>query len=983
MKRQAGAARRYQQKEGEYRELLERVLLGRYLALASRLADLKAGVEAATAREAEMLAELHRDDAELAAGRERLEALARAVADRERRQAELAATIEGRQEFIKGNRQRLQELGEQAAQGRALAERRGQEVERFAETLIELEGRRAELAGERDQAAAAVDDDEQRIAAAERDLRQVAARVESLRSELLAAAAEINAARNRAHQAQIELEKGNYRRHRLEEEAEQHAAELAQAAEAVELAREKVAGLDGTLAERAAEQGKVQAALEATMRREAEASEAKRQLEGEISGARQRQRILAELSRAHAQRRAALEQALAAAGVEPRYLASQAQAVEGWERSLDVFLGSLADAVVLEAEASPLALARALAGGSTGASLLARRDPQQVAEALPAIDDPAIVLSLGEALALPEDVAAALPPAFLVRDAADAERLARRHPGLAFLSREGVWVEAGTFHVDGEVATPGVLERERDLATLGRRDPAASRSQLEEATASLERLVAERATLARDSQPPRRARSPSSARSWPWPAPARRTPPPATAASPPRARRLRPSSEEIGREIERVAERRPLSPASSPRPRAATSSSRRASTAPRPRSMRRRRRARACAPRAPAAVAGWSSRGAAGVARPRHARACARRSMGAAVRSAPGGRRPARLGGRRAEIEAAVEKAEAELQAALEARAAAQDDALDEAGAARPPAPRDARARGAHRGAARAARRRALRGRGAARLPGGLAAGRRAPAPHLRRGVRPRGAGESGGGGRRGAGDDAWPRRAGGGASAHQGDARAARAGQRPRRPGARRAGGAPDVPHHPARRRGRLGREPEEDDQGDQPGVERALRARPSRRSTRHFGEIFARLFRGGEAEMRLLDEDDVLESGIEIVARPPGKRPQNLMLLSGGEKALTAIALLFALFRTKPSPFCILDEVDAPLDDVNTPRFVDLLKEMARDTQFIVITHNKLTMEVAASLYGVTMEEKGVSKLVSVQIDEVQPEERQAATA
>ena len=126
----------------------------------------------------------------------------------------------------------------------------------------------------------------------------------------------------------------------------------------------------------------------------------------------------------------------------------------------------------------------------------------------------------------------------------------------------------------------------------------------------------------------------------------------------------------------------------------------------------------------------------------------------------------------------------------------------------------------------------------------------------------------------------------------------------------------------------------------------------------------------------MRLLDEEDILESVIEIVARPPGKRLQNLMLLSGGEKALTAIALLFALFKTKPSPFCILDEVDAPLDDINTLRFLELLRKMAHDTQFVVITHNKLTMEAANLLYGVTMQERGVSNLVSVELDDVQPE-------
>ena len=149
-----------------------------------------------------------------------------------------------------------------------------------------------------------------------------------------------------------------------------------------------------------------------------------------------------------------------------------------------------------------------------------------------------------------------------------------------------------------------------------------------------------------------------------------------------------------------------------------------------------------------------------------------------------------------------------------------------------------------------------------------------------------------------------------------------------------------------------------------------------------KNFNEVFTELFRGGEAEMRLLDEEDVLESGIEIVARPPGKRLQNIMLLSGGEKALTAIALLFALFRTKPTPFCILDEVDAPLDDANVLRFADLLKSYSRNIQFLVITHNKITMEAASTLYGVTMEERGVSKLVAVELDDIHPE-RQAASA
>jgi chromosome segregation protein len=137
-------------------------------------------------------------------------------------------------------------------------------------------------------------------------------------------------------------------------------------------------------------------------------------------------------------------------------------------------------------------------------------------------------------------------------------------------------------------------------------------------------------------------------------------------------------------------------------------------------------------------------------------------------------------------------------------------------------------------------------------------------------------------------------------------------------------------------------------------------------------FQEVFPRLFRGGTAELRLTDEQDLLETGIEIVVQPPGKRLQNVNLLSGGEKALTAVALIFSIFLIKPTPFCMLDEVDAPLDDANIGRFNEMVREMSAVSQFIIITHNKRTMEIADSLYGVTMEEPGVSKLVSVRINE-----------
>lgn len=137
-------------------------------------------------------------------------------------------------------------------------------------------------------------------------------------------------------------------------------------------------------------------------------------------------------------------------------------------------------------------------------------------------------------------------------------------------------------------------------------------------------------------------------------------------------------------------------------------------------------------------------------------------------------------------------------------------------------------------------------------------------------------------------------------------------------------------------------------------------------------FDRMFRTLFGGGRTELKLTDPDDVLESGIEIVVQPPGKRQQNLLLLSGGERALTAAAMLFALLTVRPSPFCVLDEIDAALDESNVRRFCDVLREFSHRTQFIVVTHNRGTMEAASTLYGVTMEESGVSRVLSCSLDD-----------
>jgi chromosome segregation protein len=137
------------------------------------------------------------------------------------------------------------------------------------------------------------------------------------------------------------------------------------------------------------------------------------------------------------------------------------------------------------------------------------------------------------------------------------------------------------------------------------------------------------------------------------------------------------------------------------------------------------------------------------------------------------------------------------------------------------------------------------------------------------------------------------------------------------------------------------------------------------------HFGSLFPRLFGGGDAKL-IMTGEEILDAGVQVMAQPPGKKTTTIHLLSGGEKALTALALVFAIFQLNPAPFCLLDEVDAPLDDTNTERFCEMVKDMAKVTQFVFISHNKITMEMAQQLVGVTMQELGVSRLVAVDIEE-----------
>ena len=152
--------------------------------------------------------------------------------------------------------------------------------------------------------------------------------------------------------------------------------------------------------------------------------------------------------------------------------------------------------------------------------------------------------------------------------------------------------------------------------------------------------------------------------------------------------------------------------------------------------------------------------------------------------------------------------------------------------------------------------------------------------------------------------------------------------------------------------------------------GETRDLLASTFDKVNEHFGRMFPELFGGGNAQLKMTGEE-ILDAGVQVIAQPPGKKNQSIALLSGGEKALTAIALVFAIFQLNPAPFCLLDEVDAPLDDANTERYAKLVKSMSKETQFLFISHNKIAMEMAEQLIGVTMQEQGVSRIVAVDME------------
>ena len=1051
LKRQASAARRYQAKEGEYKDLLKQVLLGRWSLQKDQLDALNRRLEELANQDAELAANLGRDEAALVAGREELDRLAQVLAQRHQVVAELAATIEGRQEFIKGSRQRSSEMTRQLTRGRQQAEERRKQSTELDTSLGNLDQRTREVIEERDEAARQVAEDDRKIEAATREVQAAEARVEGLRREMMESITQVNQIRTRLQQEIVEIEKQTYRLRYLDDERQRLDKQLAEAMGVLNEANEKIQSAERGLEESVQLKARMEQDLDALLRREAEISDERRHLETHLAGLRQRQKILVQLSQEHEAKRRALRRTLASIGIEePVFLADRLQPADGWEEPIDHFLGALADAVLVDDAASGLQAAKALsAAGAVGVFV----HPLPDGAPLPDLENEALAYSLAEALDLPDDLARSLPPAFLVDKAEDAERLAADHPGIAFLSREQVWARGGSLWVQGKEAAPGVLARESELVSIAEEIPETERL-LEAAKASLQQMVQERTRLASEIQKVEAKASDL-----------RRE----IAVGQARRQDVENRRKKIALEHSTVADeqdelRRGLSERTTGRSDLTEQL--------------------ATAEKNHEALQQGFERGQAEVEAAKETRE--------ALRTEGAGRRgrlqlleerlesqnqevlrvrrqityteeqlkiwaqeDTTLDRRLGELQTSIEGAESELQNALDRRAGAQDAVLEQQRIL------DDKREDAKVLEARVHRLRQERDtlRGQISSQQVEQAGARQDAEHLSASYR-----------------DAFKMYLPGTkpeqAKALEAEILARReeemeaaetepvedtidsapAAEAP----AETLDSSPAHPADPQQEEGDAteteGAEPAlseqelaalmPEDEAEVPKLNRGRLAdlegelarckailerlgpvnvlaakeyeeqeergtflRKQRKDVaasveslkqtiaeinelsserfkstfeqvnRVFGETFQRLFRGGEAQMRLFDEEDVLETGIEIIARPPGKRPQNIMLLSGGEKALTAIALLFALFQSRPSPFCILDEVDAPLDDANVLRFIETLQEMAQDTQFLVVTHNKLTMEVAASLYGVTMEEKGVSKLVQAEMEDLHP--------
>ncbi len=973
LKRQANAARRYTERQEAYKDVLRQVLEGRWWTIHGRLADLGSQIDALVATEAESSAKLLEKEATYAELRERLETLSHRLADGHGLVAGLAATIEGKQEFLKGSRSRLQEIAERLASGQATADRRGERVQQLNSTLGEFVERRVKLADERESAASELNEDEARISEVEALVSRAEGELVSLRDRLVASINSLTSLRNAHHRQQVDREKGELRRRHIEAELDRKTTDLEAARQTRDASRSQVEKHQGAAEGLENQLEQISGVLAETGRLKSQTQDRAGVLKDEIHALQQRRQLLYELGEKQVERRSLLQQALEDAGLAQRpFLIDQIEVPEGWENSLDLFLGELEDAVILEPDDDAIGLAQSLSEGPATGRLLR---PHGTAHFLHLrIDDPSVQASLGEALGLPAEMAAVLPPAYLVDSPADAQRLAHSNPGVAFISRDRLWAQAGAVHFQGAQAKPGHLAREQELGDIDSRLPTLEDnlahlvSEIEELDGQVtkhiefiglrERELAE----ARENLAVAQARLDDTEKHHHRLSSERQT--------------LEDEISEVDRELERMLERETELAAQVTE--ADTTHAQLESNFDAAQSAVEQRRQDREATR----TSGASRRGRFEVLAERldsHDQEMnhLRDEIEEHARNLDQWRSEVeRLESRQKAIQDSMEQAESDLQLALEKKETSQIDVLEQQQLL--DGQREKMQSLEEAIESSRDQRDGLRNEiGELRV---REAAVKQEAEHLKQDFQeefeqqpPQ--------------DPAEPPE-----DLAQMEADLERRKQMLDRMGPVNELAASEFDEQSERYEFLTVQRTDVSDSVDRlKQTIREINATSSERFketfeevNEHFRKIYVDLFRGGEAEMRLLDDDDVLETVIEIVARPPGKRLQNLMLLSGGEKALTAIALLFALFKAKPSPFCILDEVDAPLDDVNTLRFVELLRKMSRDTQFVVITHNKLTMEAANILYGVTMQERGVSNLVSVELDTVQPlEEREPALA
>jgi chromosome segregation protein len=968
LKRQANAALRYREAQGRRADLLRGVLLGRWSRVHADLARLKREIQSRIDREAELSTELHRDEAALVERRGDEDGFTRRLAEQHRRDADLAARIEGKQEFLKGARQRRDEVLERIGAGRSLIDNQRARQAELRNELAALGDRERELVAELQAAAGDLDSDQSRITDVVKLVSEANARLEATRGSLLTSLAAVNDLRNRLHREQVEAEKGNLRLEHLRANLADNARQAEETRGATETAESAIEEARTTAGKEEAELQQCRGRLVTLEERSQALGATRTRLKDELIVLEQRRELLAALVAARRERRTTLAETLAGAGLpQATLLAEKLRVPEGWAQSLDLYLGELADAALLPTDEDGLRLARFLLDEGVGGRLV-RALPGQ--EPL-AIDDEAVLSSLGEALALAPDLAAALPPAFLVASAGDAERLARRHPGIAFLAREGLWAESGVLHVMGDSAEPGLLTAEEEVADLEARIPPLS-DALTAAAREMEEVAAESRTWRERLTPLEEAHAGSRQQIAVLAARLEDLTTRATRLAVERET-LDTEVRETQRELEIIAQRRKNLQVEFTRGETRHGELEQTFDQLQHQAEEVRRQ------REETATAGATRRSRHQLIEQRlesHSSGVARISTDIAdidARIDGWQQEQETLEARKVEIEAAIKAAEGELQSALEERATSQDDLLA--------AQLELDAKRAHLQEleSRISERRDQRDAVRAEL-GDLRVER---ATHTQEG-------EHLDTEYRKEFDESLPE------TPPEVPANLAelevdfeRCETLLERLGPVNLLAAEEHAEHEERHTFLTTQRADVAQSVDKlRSTIKELNRESSERFLKTFHEVnetfgttFTELFRGGQASMRLMDEEDPLDSGIEIVARPPGKRLQNLMLLSGGEKALTAIALLFGLFRTKPSPFCILDEVDAPLDDINTVRFVQLVQKMAEETQFVVITHNKITMEAASRLYGVTMQERGVSKLVAVELDDVQP--RQVAVS